>query len=334
MDSVTQAALGAAVGHTVLGRQMGGKALAWGALVATLPDLDVFVSLGDDVANFTGHRSFSHSLVVQAFAAPVLAWVIGRVQGSSRPFLRGRLALTYLCLITHSLLDALTVYGTQLWWPLKVPPTTWSTIFIIDPAYTAPLLVGIAGALIWKRNRGFRLNTLGLVVSTAYLLFTVVAKVYVDQMTERTLAAQSIEHRNYLSIASPFNALLWRVVVVVDDDGYYEGYYSLFDDSDDITFGRYAGNYELVDDIKDDDAIRRLQWFTKGFYAVRQVGAQIHVVDLRMGFEPAYVFSFLVGERRGDRTVAVGNQRLDSGPDLMTVGWVWRRIWDENLTVP
>lgn len=333
MDSITQAALGAAVGHTVLGRQIGGKALAWGALVATLPDLDVFVPLGDDVANFIGHRSFSHSLIIQTLATPFVTWIIGRVQSTSRPFLRGRLALTYLCLITHALLDALTVYGTQLWWPLEVSPTTWSTIFIIDPAYTAPLLIGLAGALIWKRDRGFRLNTIGLVLSTAYLLFTVVAKVYVDQITERTLAAQSIQHRSYLSIASPFNTLLWRLVVV-DDDGYYEGYYSLFDDSDDITFRRYAGNHELLDDIQDDDTVQRLQWFTKGFYGVRQVGSQIHVVDLRMGFEPAYVFSFLVGEKRGERTIAVGNQRLDSGPDLMTVGWVWDRIWDERLQIP
>lgn len=333
MDSVTQAALGAAVGHTVLGRQIGGKALAWGALVATLPDLDVLVPLGDDVADFTGHRSFSHSFVVQTVTAPLLAWAIGYLQRSSRPFLRGRLALAYLCLVTHALVDALTVYGTQLWWPLSVPPTTGSTIFIIDPAYTAPLLIGVAGALIWRRTGGHRFNAICLVISTAYLLFTVLAKVYVDQITERTLAAQSIEHRGYLSMASPFNALLWRVVVI-DDDGYYEGYRSLFDDSPDITFRRFPGNYELLADIQHEHAIQRLQWFTKGFYGVRQVRSQIHIVDLRMGFEPAYVFGFVVGERRGDRIVATDNRRVDSGPDVMTAGWVWHRIWDERLEMP
>ena len=333
MDSVTQAALGAAVGHTVLGREIGCKALAWGAVIATLPDLDVFAPLVDDVASFTGHRSFSHSLVIHALAAPCLAWIIGCLQASSRPFLRGRLSLAYLCLITHALLDGLTVYGTQLWWPLEVPPTTWSTIFIIDPAYTLPLLMGIAGVLIWRNAKGFRFNVIGLALSTAYLLFTLGAKMYVDQITERTVATQSLGYRDYMSIASPFNALLWRLVVL-DDDGYYEGYYSLFDDSEHIAFRRHPGNYDLLEGIRGEDTIRRLQWFTKGFYAVRMVGSQIHIVDLRMGFEPAYVFSFLVGERRGDHTVAVASQRLDSGPDLMTVGWVWRRIWDETLETP
>ena len=138
---------------------------------------------------------------------------------------------------------------------------------------------------------------------------------------------------DFVKRRSEHNTLILGLVVL-DDDGYYEGYYSLFDDSEHIAFRRHPGNYDLLEGIRGEDTIRRLQWFTKGFYAVRMVGSQIHIVDLRMGFEPAYVFSFLVGERRGDHTVAVASQRLDSGPDLMTVGWVWRRIWDETLETP
>ena len=62
MDSLTQAALGAAVGYAVMGRQIGPKAMLWGAVIATVPDLDVFVPLGSDVDDFTKHRSASHSL--------------------------------------------------------------------------------------------------------------------------------------------------------------------------------------------------------------------------------------------------------------------------------
>ena len=49
MDSVTQITLGAAVGEAVLGRKIGGRAMLWGAIAGTLPDLDVFVPLGDVV---------------------------------------------------------------------------------------------------------------------------------------------------------------------------------------------------------------------------------------------------------------------------------------------
>ena len=42
MDSLTQAALGGAVGYAVLGNKVGRKAALWGAILGTLPDLDVF----------------------------------------------------------------------------------------------------------------------------------------------------------------------------------------------------------------------------------------------------------------------------------------------------
>ena len=45
MDSITQIVLGAACGEAVLGKKIGNKALLFGAIGGTIPDLDVF--LGD-----------------------------------------------------------------------------------------------------------------------------------------------------------------------------------------------------------------------------------------------------------------------------------------------
>lgn len=42
MDSLTQIVLGAACGEAVLGRKIGNKALLFGAIGGTIPDLDVF----------------------------------------------------------------------------------------------------------------------------------------------------------------------------------------------------------------------------------------------------------------------------------------------------
>ncbi|MCB1809635.1 MAG: metal-dependent hydrolase, partial [Candidatus Competibacteraceae bacterium] len=70
MDSLTQVTLGAAVGTAVLGRRIGYRAALWGGICGTLPDLDVFVPFGDPVADFTYHRSFSHSLLVLTALTP------------------------------------------------------------------------------------------------------------------------------------------------------------------------------------------------------------------------------------------------------------------------
>ena len=64
MDSLSQVVLGGAVGYAVLGSQVGRKAVIWGAILGTVPDLDVFLPYGGSVEAFTYHRSFSHSFLV------------------------------------------------------------------------------------------------------------------------------------------------------------------------------------------------------------------------------------------------------------------------------
>ena len=45
MDSLTQIVLGAAVGEAVLGKKIGTRAMLWGAIAGTIPDLDVLFRL-------------------------------------------------------------------------------------------------------------------------------------------------------------------------------------------------------------------------------------------------------------------------------------------------
>ena len=57
MDSLTQIVLGAACGEIVLGKKIGNKALLFGAIGGTIPDLDVFV----------GRFLFDNEIQVMAF---------------------------------------------------------------------------------------------------------------------------------------------------------------------------------------------------------------------------------------------------------------------------
>ena len=71
MDSVTQIALGAAVGVAVMGRRTAvWKSALWGAVAGTLPDLDAFIDHGDAILNMTRHRAESHALFYLTLAAP------------------------------------------------------------------------------------------------------------------------------------------------------------------------------------------------------------------------------------------------------------------------
>src|SRR5690606_29423639 len=117
MDSLTQVTLGAAVGVAVMGRRTAvWKAALWGGVAGTLPDLDVFIDHGDALRNMTLHRGASHALFWLTLAAPVLAALPAALHRERAHFRRWWLAM-WLALVTHPLLDAMTVYGTHLLLP-------------------------------------------------------------------------------------------------------------------------------------------------------------------------------------------------------------------------
>jgi inner membrane protein len=332
MDSVTQFALGAAVGEAVLGRKAGNKAVLWGGIAATLPDLDVFISLGDAVKDFTYHRSASHSLFVLALLTPVMVWLINKIHPASRECKGRWMLMIYLVFTTHVLLDSFTAYGTQIFWPVSTTPVSWSTIFIIDPLYTLPLLIGVIAALVMTREtgRGHLLNRFGLIASSMYLAWTVFAKFIVEQHFVDELQAQEISYQKVFTVPAPFNSLLWRAVVI-DETGYYEAYYSIFDRDGQIRFRHYLSNNELLSGIEDYWPVQRLQWFSKGFYSVSLRQTDIVISDLRMGVEPDYAFQFKVGELSNPHAKPSLPQRIPVIRDLSILRPMWQRIWNQSV---
>jgi len=327
MDSVTQILLGAAVGEATLGRKVGYRAAMWGGIYGTLPDLDSLIRFDNAVATVTYHRSFSHSLIVLTLVTPIFAWLIYKIHPHTSQYRKGWLYLVFFVFITHVLLDGHTVYGTQLLWPLIHYPVSWSTVFIIDPVYTLPLLTGVISVLILSRHKniGSYINYGGLAVSSLYLVWTWTAKLYVEAQVRDSLQRQEIHYDRMLSTPAPFNSILWRFVIM-DDNGYYEGFYSVLDRTDDIELTRYQDTKSLLRGIEDHWPVKRLQWFTHGFYSVNRLDNDIVMADLRMGFEPDYAFMYKVAEignphpRPVKSTFVTGSWRRDQ------LVWVWERV--------
>lgn len=334
MDSVTQIALGAAVGEATLGRQVGRRACLWGAFCGLFPDLDVLFPFSDPVKAFTYHRGPSHSLFVLAALTPLFVWFIRRRHPVTAKYQTRWYTLVFLTFATHVLLDCLTVYGTQIFWPLPTPPVMSSTIFIIDPLYSAPLFFGVVAALLASRETswGHRANTVCLIVSSVYLLWTVGAKTFVTHMAHTSLERQDFSYQKMLTIPSPFNTLLWRVLAM-DDKGYYEGFYSLFDQSRDVQMTHYPSDSSLLEGMADHWPVKRLKWFTHGFYGVARVVDDIIITDLRMGMEPFYVFQFKVGDVGNPHGKVTRNRQVMGKQSWDQLRWVWERIWKEKATI-
>ena len=335
MDSITQALLGASVQGALLGRWQGRKALAYGAVLGTLPDLDVVIDYGDAVANMTYHRGFSHSLLVLSLLAVLLTWLARRWRPDHR-YSSTRLFLTvWLVLVTHVLLDAFTSYGTQLFWPLATPPIAWSSIFIIDPLYSVPLLVAVlAAALAGLRGRIASWPVYALGLSTLYLAFTLGGKQMAEQRVQASMASQGIRAEQLFSTPTPFNSLLWRVVLV-DGEDYYEALVGWLDDAP-PSLVRLPRNAQLAEVLRDSPQHQRLQWFTGDVLRYDVDGEQLLVTDLRLGMTGFHPFRFPLATRSASGWQPVEHpERLPANRgDLARRTSLWQRIWQQEPGLP
>ncbi len=335
MDSLTQIALGAAVGEAVLGRKVGNKAVAWGAVGGLIPDLDVLAApFLSDVQQLTFHRGFSHSISFAVLFSPLLAYAISRIHKNSEANWRDWSWLMFWSIFTHPILDCFTMYGTQLFQPFSNYAVAFNTIFIVDPLYTLPLLITVIALMFFQRSNRKRriLNYVGLGLSTAYLTLTSVNKLYVDSVFEKSLRSQNISYERFFTNPTPLNNILWRGVAETDD-GFFEGLYSLFDRHQQIEFRFIPKNHELIQPFVARGELDELIWFTKGYFCVSQKNGLLFVNDLRFGETDmglyrlgVYLFSFRIKTNHSNDAVDIERVGVRVRLNKELFGFLFKRV--------
>ena len=335
MDSVSQIVLGAACASALVPQKK--RAMIYGALLGTLPDLDALIPFSDPVDSLVLHRSASHSVLVLSVLAPLLYLIARRFDPVLRAPSQRWFWAFYLALVTHPLLDWTTIYGTQLFWPLSREALGLGSMFIIDPIYT--LILGVA--LIWQVRKPTSLASVWAVtLSTLYLGWSALTQHWVTLKVERELAEFQREtegsSQKLLVSAAPLTTLLHRVVL--REPGHYrEAYVSAFVDQGPINWTNHPSADELEPVIFADLAARknfqRLSEFSDGFYSLEtrtDPSGSTHILytDLRMGEHGAYVFRFDLGAISAlNQTV---RQEPSQRPPLTRLGWLWHRIWRQS----
>lgn len=335
-----------------MGARYGRKALVAGAALGTLPDLDVLIRYSDPLTGMISHRGFSHSLFVLTGVSLLLTWLAKRFRLHKDGQGYGRLLLTiWLILFTHPLLDAFTSYGTQLWWPLRPTPASWSSIFIIDPFYTLPLLLGVIVAF-FAGPRGRVSKSLGvlLLIGAGYLGASLWAKDWAEQRVHAWLKEQGRPPVAMFSVPQPFNIVLWRVVARMEDGNYIEAVTGMLDDRE-PEFVEFASNTDLTETLHPREALDGLRWFTGDWLRYDDIDGKLVVSDLRMGIGSGhYSFRFLIGERdpvsgawRGvtPEYWRGGPGERDMAALKTTLARIWRSspplplaMWDKRMTLP
>ena len=281
MDSLTQIVLGAAVGEAVLGKKVGNKAMLYGAIAGTIPDLDVLASnFTDTVTALSVHRGFTHSVVFSVLFGPLFGWIVSRYE-SYKSF-KGWSWLFFWAFITHPILDAHTTWGTQLFWPMDLR-LAFKTIFVIDPLYTLPFLIFLILTMFQKRTSANRrrYNNLGLIISSSYLVLTFLLKWLAYSQFEAALEEQNIEYAQLDTRPSPMNTILWSANVETQDT-YLLGTYSFFD-TQPITFETYPKHHELLGSLAENEKVQRMISISEGWYVISREEGQLYFSDLRFG---------------------------------------------------
>lgn len=334
MDSISQIVLGAATGELAAGKRLGNKAMLWGAIGGTIPDLDVLFRFEDPIRQLAFHRGYSHSLLFAFIMAPILGYILHKLYKKSEATWRDWTLLFLLSIGTHPILDCFTLWGTSLLLPFDNTRIAWNTIFVVDPIYTVPFLILVAASMFFPKGstKRFRLNTAGLVVSCLYLAFTVYHKTEVNEVVEDSLAQNEISYKRYMTNPSPMNNILWYTLVE-GDNNYYLGYYSFLDKEKKVDFLELPKNKQLPTVVATSPSMNTIELVSKGYYTVEQKGDTLYMRDLRFGLmnglaeeeEPEYVFSYIVNIDDAEKPVFTVQEPDRADPSKL-LGLVWERL--------
>lgn len=290
MDSLTQIVLGAACGEIALGKKIGNKALLFGAIGGTIPDLDVFLGnffYSNPIDQMMFHRGFMHSIVFAFIASFSFGWLVHKFYNSgsrlNTTIRKDWILLFFLSIFTHPILDCFTPYGTQLFAPFSDYRVAFNNISVADPLYTLPFLFCLIFTLSYNRKNPKRLKWTkrGIYISSAYMLFTIGNKLYINSVFKKSFDKANVEYIRYRAQPTILNNALWYGIAETNID-YKIAYYSIFDKNstaDNII--SIPKNFTLLQ--MNEPGLQQLTWFSDQYYLVeaKENPSKIIYNDLR-----------------------------------------------------
>lgn len=333
MDSLTHIALGACMGEAFAGKALGKKAMLWGALAQSIPDIDFIASFWMDTpSNLLAHRGFTHSLLFCAFITPVFALLAEKWH---RPH-NIRLARWVLffggVIFIHIFIDAFNNYGVGWFEPFTHKRISFNTIYVADPFFSA--WPGIAFMVLLYLNKYAPVRKqwwrFGLIIPVFYLGYCIVNKFIIDRDVKNSLKQQQISYTRYFTTPAPLQNWLWYVVAG-NDSGYHVGFRSLFDAEKKIDFEYFPANRSLLAPVSNHEDLQKLIRFSQDFYTAEYYGDTLVFNDLRFGQiigwkEPGEKFVFHYYLQHPDDNKLVVQRGRFAKWNWEVVRMMWQRI--------
>lgn len=285
MDSLTHIAIGACIGELFLGKKIGKKAMLYGAIAASLPDIDFvtafWLNTPDDLM---AHRGFTHSFLFAIGVVAGMAFLFRHRHRMEKIPIKTWLVFMGIEILSHLFLDVFNTYGVGWFEPFNHHRFSFNILFVADPFFS--IWPGIAALMLLiihrhsPKRKGWA--RFGLVFCSLYLLYSLTNKLKTDNDSRYALLHQHIHYNRYFTTPAPFNNWLWFVVAEVDS-GYYTGYRSVFDKTSFIDFRFFPRNLGLLQPLLGRKDIGQLLRFSQGYFTVVNSGDGMVFNVLRFG---------------------------------------------------
>jgi inner membrane protein len=286
VDSITHVALGAIVGEAIAGKKVGKRALFFGAIAQSFPDIDFIASFWLSPAdNLLAHRGITHSIFFAVLATIIFAVISERYHRPQKVSLREWMVFYAVEIALHLALDVCNAYGIGLLEPINNTRFSFHLLFVADPFFSIWLFIGLGALMMLDSKNPSRRKWIyfSLIISSAYFLHAITNKLKINRTIRAALNSQHITYDRILSTPTPLNSWLW-FVAAESKSGFYTTHLSTWDPSNksvDLTF--HPRQDSLLLPYIDDHDTKELIRFSQGFYTVERWDTAVVFNDLRFG---------------------------------------------------
>jgi inner membrane protein len=333
MDSLTHIALGACIGEAFFGKGFGKKAMVWGALAQSIPDIDFISTLWlDTPESLLAHRGFTHSILFALLIIPLFALTAKKIHHRRNIPLKKWLLFFATEIFVHLFIDGFNNYGIGWLEPFSHTRFSFNAIYVADPFFSVwPAIAFVALIILnpFSPKRRFWWK-FGVIVPFIYLGYCTINKIKINNDVKKIFITQHIPHERYFTTPAPLQNWLWYVVAG-NDSGYYVGYRSLFDSKKQIDFQYFPRNDSLLKPIAAHEGVQKLIRFSQQFYTVEKYNGTLVFNDLRFGQiigwekpREQFVFHYFL-QHPEDNTLVVQRGRFAKW-DWNVAKALWKRI--------
>ncbi|MBU3715031.1 MAG: metal-dependent hydrolase, partial [Ferruginibacter sp.] len=192
MDTITHIAIGACIGEAFFERGFGKKAMIWGVLAQSIPDIDFISHLWLNIPEaLLGHRGFTHSIFFAILIVPFFALLADKIHQPHNISFRRWIFFFATEVFFHLFIDAFNNYGIGWFEPFSHERFSFNAIYVFDPLFSVWPVIAIGRLIILNKydlRRKFWWR-LGIIVPVLYIGICSINKLLLTKKIEKQIHA-------------------------------------------------------------------------------------------------------------------------------------------------